>query len=51
MILKNISKLITVFVCVFLINAAYLNTSFADDHTPKRNLINKLKEEITELGA
>ena len=51
MILKNISKLITVFVCAFLINTAYLNTSFADDHTPKRNLINKLKEEITELGA
>ena len=25
--------------------------SFADDHTPKKNLINKLKEEITALGA
>ena len=25
--------------------------SFADDHTPERQLINELKKEITELGA
>ena len=48
--LNSISKLIIVFVCAILINTSYLNTTLADDHTPKRQLINELKE-ITELGA
>ena len=51
MSLNNISKLITAFVCAILINTSYLNTTLADDHTPKRKLINELKEEITELGG
>ncbi len=51
MSLNNIAKLITIIVCAILINTSYLNTTLADDHTPKRKLINELKEEITELGG
>ena len=45
--LKIISKFIIVFVCALLINASNLNSVYADDHTPKRKIINELK--ITRL--
>ena len=48
--IKNISKYIIIFFCTVLINSANINSSYADDHTPKRKLINELKKEITELG-
>lgn len=48
--IKNISKFIIIFFCTVLINSANINSSYADDHTPKRKLINELKKEITELG-
>ena len=51
MIIKNITKFITIALCAVLINTAYINTVYADDHTPKRKLINELKEEITDLGG
>ena len=49
--LKIISKFIIVFVCAVLISASNLNSVYADDHTPKRKIINELKEEIIDLGA
>ena len=49
--LKTISKFIIIFVCALLINTSSLNNVYADDHTPKRKIINELKEEITDLGA
>ncbi len=51
MSLKNISKFIVIFTCAILINSANLNSSYADDHTPKRKLIKELKQEITDLGG
>ena len=51
MIIKNITKFVTIALCAVLINTAYINTVYADDHTPKRKLINELKEEITDLGG
>ena len=41
--IKNISKYITIFFCTVLINSANIKTSYADDHTTQRKLINKLK--------
>ena len=49
--LKNISKLIIVFLCALLINTSYVGTVYAQDHTPNKKLIKKLKKEINELGA
>ena len=49
--LKNISKLIIIFLCALLINTSYVGTVYAQDHTPNKKLIKKLKEEINELGA
>ena len=34
-----------------MINTSYISNVYADDHTPKRKLINELKEEITDLGG
>ena len=51
MILKKFSKFIIVFFCVLLINTSYVGTVYASDHTPNKQLIKKLKEEINELGA
>ena len=51
MSIKNITKFLTIALCVVLINTAYINTVYADNHTPKRKLINELKEEITDLGG
>ena len=51
MILKNISKFLIVCVCAFLISSTNFNVLHADDHTPKRKLINELKEEIIDLGG
>ena len=49
--LKNISKLIIIFLCTLLINTSYVGNVYAQDHTPNKKLIKKLKEEINELGA
>ena len=51
MILRNISKFLIVCVCAFLISSTNFNYLHADDHTPKRKLINELKEEIIDLGG
>mgnify|MGYP001462161935 FL=1 len=51
MIIKNITKFVTIALCAVLINTAYINNVYSDDHTPKRKLINELKEEITDLGG
>ena len=49
--IKNITKFITIALCAVMINTSYINNVYADDHTPKRKLINELKEEITDLGG
>jgi len=49
--IKNITKFISIVLCAILINTTYINNVNADDHTPKRKLINELKEEITDLGG
>jgi DNA repair exonuclease SbcCD ATPase subunit len=49
--IKNITKFISIVICAILINTTYINNVNADDHTPKRKLINELKEEITDLGG
>ncbi len=51
MSIKDISKFVTIALCALMINTSYINNVYADDHTPKRKLINELKEEITELGG
>ena len=51
MSIKNITKFVTIVLCVVMINTSYINNVYADDHTPKRKLINELKEEITDLGG
>ena len=51
MMLNNFKKIVIVVFCALLINTFNFNSSYADDHTPKRKLINELKEEITELGG
>ena len=51
MIIKNITKFVTIALCAVLINTAYINTVYADDHNPKTIKINELKKEITELGG
>jgi len=47
MMLNNFKKIVIVVFCALLINTSNFNSSYADDHTPKRKLINELKEEIT----
>ena len=47
---KNISKFVIVFFCTILISTTNLSITYADDHTPKRKIINELKKEISELG-
>ena len=49
--LNNFKKIVIVVFCALLINTSNFNSSYADDHTPKRKLIKELKEEITELGG
>ena len=51
MMLNNFKKIVIVVFCALLINTFNFNSSYSDDHTPKRKLINELKEEITELGG
>ena len=51
MILKNISKFVLISVCALLINSSYIDNLYAHEHTPKKQLIKKLKKEITDLGA
>ena len=51
MSIKNITKFVTIALCAIMINTSYINNVNADDHTPKRKLINELKEEITDLGG
>ena len=51
MSIKNITKFVTIALCAVMINTSYINNVNEDDHTPKRKLINELKEEITELGG
>ena len=51
MSIKNITKFVTIALCAAMINISYINNVNADDHTPKRKLINELKEEITDLGG
>ena len=51
MSIKNITKFLTIALCAAMINISYINNVNADDHTPKRKLINELKEEITDLGG
>ena len=51
MSIKNITKFVTIALCAVMINTSYINNVYADDHTPKRKLINELKEEITDLGG
>jgi hypothetical protein len=51
MSIRNITKFITIALCAVMINTSYINNVYADDHTPKRKLINELKEEITDLGG
>ena len=51
MSIKNITKFVTIALCAVMINTSYINNVNADDHTPKRKLINELKEEITDLGG
>jgi len=49
--LNKISKLVIAIVCALLINSSYISSTQADDHTPKRKIINELKKEITDLGG
>ena len=49
--IKNITKFLTIALCAVLINTAYINTVYADNHNPKTIKINELKKEITELGG
>jgi chromosome segregation ATPase len=51
MSIKNITKFVTITLCAVMINTSYISNVYADDHTPKRKLINELKEEITDLGG
>ena len=51
MSIRNITKFIIIALCAVMINTSYTNNVYADDHTPKRKLINELKEEITDLGG
>jgi len=51
MSIKNITKFVTIALCAAMINTSYINNVNADDHTPKKKLINELKEEITDLGG
>ena len=51
MSIKNITKFVTIALCAVMINTSYINNVYADDHTPKRKLINELKEDITDLGG
>jgi len=49
--IKNITKFLTIALCAVLINTAYINTVYADNHNPKTIKINELKKEITDLGG
>ena len=51
MSIKYITKFVTITLCAVMINTSYISNVYADDHTPKRKLINELKEEITDLGG
>ena len=50
MIIKKLTKLITICFFSILLSVSNFDYSIANDHTPKRQLINKLKKEISDLG-
>ena len=47
MSIKDISKFVTIALCALMINTSYINNVYADDHTPKRILINELNNRDT----
>ena len=51
MILNKFLKSISIIVCTILISVSSLSISYANDHSPKWEKINKLKKEIIDLGG
>ncbi len=51
MIIEKITKFITISLFAILLSFSNFDYSIANDHTPKRQLINKLKKEISDLGV
>ncbi len=49
--MKKLFNKIAITVVTIIIAVGYSNISVAHEHTEKRQLINKLKKEITELGC
>ena len=48
---RNISKLFIVIFSVFILCVSSVNYSYADNHLSKKEIVQELKKEITNLGG
>tara|TARA_A100001015_G_scaffold318711_1_gene439416 strand:- start:2650 stop:4050 length:1401 start_codon:yes stop_codon:yes gene_type:complete len=48
--INKLTKLLVLISFVVIVNSSYVSTAYSHDHTPRKQLISKLKKEIENLG-